>query len=329
MMDPGALRVDFDLPVVFQTPGGSSDSSGLSGDVGLAHLRIYGIPISEIAQSADYTWKPIKIYGGMGEGLPLAKPEQSGLLVDGLIVRSWANWIGTLLTHDFSISGNPQAPNQFARNFVHNPAQGESLSSSVPRAVQNSGTGLTAQMNIHPDLAYSFSAPGVYPNLSTFADNLNTISRNIMNDPEYLGIRARVSGNTVYFYDFTQPANKTTTIDYTDLVGQPTWISPNTLQITCVLRADLSLGDAITLPPLQGSVSSGLSAPGSEIPPSLRNTLLFEGNFGVLQIRHVGNYKSPDALQWVTIITAYTTTTPSYASPPPNFRKTQGPGTEN
>jgi hypothetical protein len=37
-------------------------------------------------------------------------------------------------------------------------------------------------------------------------------------------------------------------IQFTDLIGQPTWIEPNTMQVKTVMRADLQVGSIITMP---------------------------------------------------------------------------------
>jgi hypothetical protein len=41
--------------------------------------------------------------------------------------------------------------------------------------------------------------------------------------------------------------------------------------------------------------------------PAYRNNLVFQGSFLVTRVRHVGNFRDPDAASWVTTIDAVTT----------------------
>jgi hypothetical protein len=101
---------------------------------------------------------------------------------------------------------------------------------------------------------------------------------------------------------------------FTDLVGQPTFRSAFQAQITCILRGDLSLGQVISLPPTQVTISSGQNF----APNQPRNALSFQGNFLVVGLRHVGNYKQASGDRWVTIIDAIPATpqNSNVATPP-------------
>ena len=91
--DPGALQVLIDIPIA------SLASPAFSG----AAVKIYGIPLSMISQANNLRFKNIKVYGGFKAGLPLAKPAQSGLLVQGYIFQSFGNWKGTEQSLDLVI----------------------------------------------------------------------------------------------------------------------------------------------------------------------------------------------------------------------------------
>ena len=89
-------------------------------------------------------------------------------------------------------------------------------------------------------------------------------------------------------------------IQFTDLVGQPTWIAPLTIQVKVVMRGDLAVNDIIMLPPTQvvttAAAQSGIQGP-----------LTFSGSFQIASLRHVGNFRAPDGAAWVTIIDALKT----------------------
>ncbi len=82
--------------------------------------------------------------------------------------------------------------------------------------------------------------------------------------------------------------------------GITTWISFNVIQITCVMRADIKVGSFVKLPQTRAIITAtSFSAYSQE-----RQDLIFQGTFMITQVHHVGNYKSPDALAWVTVFDA-------------------------
>ena len=103
LFHPAAQNIEFDfLTSVDDIPlGGSS-------------LRIEGISLEDVqygqqfgAQLINGQYKDgydIRVYGGMGKGLPLANPAQQGLILSGTIFQSYGNWQGTDMTLDFVIS---------------------------------------------------------------------------------------------------------------------------------------------------------------------------------------------------------------------------------
>ena len=46
------------------------------------------------------------------------------------------------------------------------------------------------------------------------------------------------------------------------------------------------------------------STVGAQSNPRFRNSLVFQGQFTVAKVRHVGNFRQPDAASWITIIDA-------------------------
>lgn len=89
---PGALNIELDIPVA---PYFVPDVS--------AYVSVWGIGLQNIAQARDFNNLAIKVYGGMKKGLPLAKPQQAGLLIAGEIQQAYGNWIGTEQTLDLQI----------------------------------------------------------------------------------------------------------------------------------------------------------------------------------------------------------------------------------
>jgi len=115
--------------------------------------------------------------------------------------------------------------------------------------------------------------------------------------------------------DFTSPGTPIA-IQFEDLVGQPTWIDNNKIQVKTVLRADINAAMAggapvtITLPEKLLVSTQGAGAAFSYTSGQGANTyehgnvLLFSGSWVVNKIRHVGHYRQPTGESWVTIIEA-------------------------
>ena len=60
-------------------------------------------------------------------------------------------------------------------------------------------------------------------------------------------------------YDGSAQATPTL-IDFNDLIGQPTWIGPGQMQFNCVMRADLTVGAYVKMPPAQVAVTTAAAA---------------------------------------------------------------------
>lgn len=318
--DGGALKIEFQLMAAgFGLPGGQGQSA--------SWVRIWGIPLSEIGQSVNFFGKDISIYGGMGKGLPLAKPAQSGLLVSGTIQRPFGNWIDTNQVLEFMIvAGSPSAGVSAAQNIVINWKAGTQLSQAVQNTLKTTFPNTTVTLNIANSLVLPSDVQHVSANLDDFTSWVQQISQQIVNynatfGPwgagdiatvasgdealRYKGVQIQLSGSTFRVYDGTAPSSPKV-IDPTDLVGQPTWIGPFLIQVTLVMRGDVKVGDFIQLPSGLTTQSSASAPAGGPATPAMqqRQSVSFQGTFQIQDlVQHVGNYKDGSALSWVTVLT--------------------------
>lgn len=112
--DPSALQIDFQIEE--ETAAQPSENS---------ILNIHGIPFSQLVAAGSLIGKAIAVYGGMfPNSFPLAyeQGQHSGLLLLGIILKAWGNWIGTEMSIGFSFmpvalttaiaGGGPQAGGQ-------------------------------------------------------------------------------------------------------------------------------------------------------------------------------------------------------------------------
>lgn len=295
---PGAWDVMLDIPTIGQaTPAGE------------ALLRVWGISLQEIAQANDLVGKNVAIYGGMQRGLPLAKPAQSGLLAQGFIFQAYGNWIDTEQTLDLVVmpgtspasgtggTGTIDAP----KNIVLNWKAGTTLASALQTTLQTAFPNYAATINIDSAIVRPNDEVGFFPTLQQLAQFAKQTSLDILKKKTYAGVTIlMMPNNTISVFDGSSApaAAAAKQIAFDDLIGQPTWIESPNIQIKTVMRADISVGDQIKMPPTitrdtQQAVSSLVNQRTS-----------FQGTFTVINERHVGTYRQPSADAWVTVFEA-------------------------
>lgn len=283
--DPNALDMLIDAPI--------SSGHEPPGDVG-AMVRLWGIPLTDISQSANLNKMNIKVYGGMQKGLPLANPTQAGLLVQGQIFQAFGNWIGNNMTLDLQIMpglGTAAAP----ANVVLNWPKGQTMADAITQSLKQAFPAFTPTVNISPALLFTEAQTGIYQTFSQFATWANQFSKSIIGG-NYMGVHMAVNGTKISVYDNTTQM-AATTIAFNDLIGQVTWIAPRTISVTCVMRAQPNVGDYITLPPGQITINQASLS-------QFRQGSVFQGTFMISTVHHAGHFRQPLSEDWVTVFTA-------------------------
>ncbi len=301
--DPGALLVEMDIPVAaYDTPGGS------------AQIVISGVSIQTISQGADFNGAPITVSGGMAAGLPLANPAQAGVLIQGQVYQAYGNWIGENMSLVLEIvpAGTVTDPPASPLNIVFNWRKGTSLKSAINNLLTTAFPGYGVSINITPNLVNTQDEQAFHGNMTQFGQYLRELSKSIigptLNGQAYAGVGITLNGKTFYVQDGTSATAPTTTysapkqIAFTDLIGQPTWIDYQTLQINVVMRADVAPLDYILLPPGINPITTQAGAVPVGVPA--RDSSVFKGTWQIVLMRHVGNSRDPSGTAWITTINA-------------------------
>ena len=282
--DPGAPQVEFDLPIYsFETPQGA----GI--------VKVFGIGLKMISQASNLNGKSITVSVGMAKGLPLANPNQHGLPLHGKIFQCFGNWQG--VEQSLVIIFQPQAGSQAApANISLNWLAGQSLQTALDSALGIAFPSYTRQFLISQKLILSYDQTAIYQNLAQLSDYVNGISKKIINDQTYNGVKISFRNNVLYVFDNTTSTDPKQ-IAFSDLIGQPTWIDLVTIQVQLVGRGDIYVSDYITLPqaPLQTSQAANNQA---------KNALTFTGKYLVTKVRLVGASRQPSGNSWVAVIDA-------------------------
>jgi hypothetical protein len=305
--NPGALRVKFDIPVsTFDLP--------ISG----AYVRLYGIPLPTLYQAAQFNpsqnwenWCSIKISAGMSKGLPLANPNQAGPITVGSILQAFGNWQGTEQTIDFMIGPSAGTSGNFGtqgvpKNIVFNWTDGQMLGDAVkntlttafPGAIISGADKLNASLSLPYQPQY-----GQYQTMAQFSEAITGISQDIVNGTDgptgYPGIKIVPTDTGFQLFDGTTTGTPTQ-IQFTDLIGQPVWLSPYQLTFKCVMRNDLMVGGYITMPKVPTPTTTT-----SQSYSQYRNKATFQGTFQISSLRHLGDSRQPSADAWVTVVECF------------------------
>jgi hypothetical protein len=315
--DLGALNVNFDLHVVpYATPRGAS------------MVEIWGIDLATISQANDLSNRIIRVSAGFKPGLPLAtfaSRYQSGPILTGFILQAYGNWIGTNMTLNLVVAaGSPPAPAfgppaTAAQSSLQSPTRPPTGSLAQPIngtfdmppgmpvsvAIRNFlSTALPSftirSINITPDFTLEGRQVGVYRTLSQFNEWINRFSRT-PGRLFYSGINIRIEqGNQIVVYD-NSGTSTNVELSFVDLIGQPAWIGPFMIQFKCPMRSDLQVGYTVTMPP--GYYNILPNQPGGPGVMPNRSRTAQQGTTTITELRHVGNFRQPDANSWVTVAT--------------------------
>lgn len=298
VLDPGALGVEFDIPLApFANPQGG------------AHIRIWGISLSALSQASDLNPVSTKnygiaVYGGMQAPFDLNKYAKPGLLASGIIFQSFGVWQGVDQHLDLVMYAGTTFPGMQA-NLTLNWKKGQTLSEALVACIQGSFPNVTIKANIQSIVANS-DQQGTYSSIAALASHIQDITNSYFG-PSYPGVNIYSNGQYVAIYDTATGTNTQADpiqLQFEDLIGQPTWISPFQVSFAAVMRSDIGVGDWIQFPaglyPPYVLATAGAAYPGAG--PSIKSA--FQGVFVIKEVHHYGNFRDSDAAAWASVYVA-------------------------
>ncbi|MCA8247948.1 hypothetical protein P4G95_09170 [Burkholderia vietnamiensis] len=286
--DPGALNVEFDLPVAaYGTPDG------------LVSILIEGVPLGDLLQAHQFAGMYLVMKGGMQAGLPLANPKQAGPLVAGRIFQSFGNWEGTEMTLDLVLNPAEYTLDQ-PGNIVLNWKAGMTLSAALQQTLSVAYPALPISINISDLLVNSSDVTHVSSTLEELAQFILQYTEGHYLGADYAGVQIAIRSGQIVVYDNTYKPN-TVQLAFTDFVGQPTWIAPNEMQVKLVMRADIQLNTELLMPQGMQNTPGIVLTSSASMPSNAKYKSAFQGKFFVKSLRHIGNFRALDGASWVTV----------------------------
>lgn len=294
LTNPAALTIEMDIGIANVTDPDNSQG---------AYMRIWGLGLQDLGHASDLNGLNISLSAGMARGLPLANPQQAGVIMQGQIFQAYGNWVGTSQTLDMVFYGggagvgSPDTPGNYP--FVM-PA-GTTLAKAIANTLSIALPNLPPSISISPNLTLNYDVTGHYPSLATFASFVQALSQGIIGGTTYPGVTISITnGQAINVFDGLGPTpiSAVKAIAVSDLIGQPTWIGAQAVSVKTVLRADIHVGDQISLPQTIFTQSQAAIQQFSSNPQS---SLTFSGIFWVSQVHHYGNSRQPDAASWTTV----------------------------
>lgn len=306
VFNPGNLMVEFDI-----------QRFGESTPKGQSQITIWGIGPQEMQQARQNMFgMEIEMSVGMSAGLPLAKAGPQGLVLKGTVWQVFGNWQGTELRLDLIVTAGPVSPTNPAPlsplSLTLPWARGRKLSDALFDCFRTLG-GYRFNISISDRLINDYDSPMFCGSLEELAKYINSTSRSIIKDSNYGGVEITVvNGNEIRVFDNDYSShpessaksganyrnNNPKQIDFTDLIGQPTWIKYNTISVPSVMRGDIQVGDFILMPKSARPMIQASSY------SQFRDDSAFTGKFAVYSVRLLGNSRQTDGNSWVTILEA-------------------------
>jgi hypothetical protein len=305
IVDPAAQNISFD---VMTLPAAVAH--------GASFLTIEGIGLHDIGEVNNF--RPTKngpweflLYAGMKGGLPLsARQPAPGLLFGGIILDAFGNWQGTEMNLSFLVASGSYSI-LTPGNLVLDWQKGMDLSEALATMLHQAYPNRILEMDIQSGMVNKSHRLHYTSSLKQMSEYVLEATRGWGGVKDYPGVSIVVQGGAVLAFDGTNAGQQTPIqISYDSLVGQPTWIGAITIDITVIMRSDISIGDVIKLPEGMSGMPGAVFTQAAMTNAFTNQPVMFSGLFYVIAVRHCGDFRSDDGSQWVTIIHA-TSTKPS------------------
>lgn len=295
--NPSPLQVNWDIPVApYNTP------------VGGQAITVQGIGLfQDLSQTKQYAGGLLTLRGGMQQpGLPLANPNQAGIITVGYVFQVFANWAGTQMDLDFVVLPSPysmDSPGQIEFSCD----KGGDVVASIINTLKLAYPQYKVVSTVPSSIISIRDLDGFYHTLEQFSADIQRLTNSLSNGASQVLVTIQKGVVQIYQVGGAQPVagaiqadRSEVHLDFKDLIGQPTWIRPNVVQVKCVTRADMQVGTTVYMPVTLQNAPGNVQILATSLPSSEKYESAFKGKFSVLELRHTGNSRGLDQDAWIT-----------------------------
>ncbi|QKJ58797.1 hypothetical protein [Serratia fonticola] len=289
-----ALQITFDINIIDQ----DDFSSG-------AMVTIYGLPLSFIAQAVNLFGAKVKLFAGFVPGLPLTQGSEIGLIFSGEVWSAYANWEGVNQSLNLIVNPLPYVDiNSKPISISLDGKKGQKLGDVLLPALKTAFQDKEIIINISDKLVLSEDWPTVVTSLSDLSMLLSRHTPGMTGDRNYQGVSLIVQRGAIRIFDSYFIGTKRT-VKLKDFVGQPTWLGYNYVSFKFVMNPNISVSDVLVIPPdINKGMTSILSVGDGYQFLNKNNAITFTGEYRVMAVRHIGDFRNPSGEAWVTVVEA-------------------------
>jgi hypothetical protein len=233
-----------------------------------------------------------------GFGLSQVFSILGGKLLSELDIGAATYEVGGIVASFFG--GGNVSPLAAPINLIHNALPNIPLSSAITETLSRAYPRANVRVLVSAALKLAYQDAGIYQTMEQYAGYLNKLSQSILGTSGYLGVHISFDGNNINVWDGTLPVSNGD-ISYLELIGQPTWIGPVSINVKVVLRGGVPVGSEIILP----DTLTGFGGPDAMLPMGAggsdpRTNVTLPGAYLVTKVLHVGDFRNPDGGSWST-----------------------------
>jgi hypothetical protein len=222
-----------------------------------------------------------------------------GKIISDFDIGPATSQIGGVINSFFG--GGNVSPLSKPLNLIHNMMPNIPLSSAMQETLSKAFPHADLNIAISSALKLGYQDAGMYQSVEQYIGYINKLSQSIFGTKSYPGVHLSTIDNKLDVWDGSSSIGSGD-INYLELIGQPTWIEVNVVNIKVVLRGGFRVGMDLTLP----QTVVNFSGPDAfSAAPDQRSHISLPGVYKIRKILHVGDFRNPDGANWSTNIEAW------------------------
>lgn len=307
--DPSAHNVIFDFMVVDYAQYAGSMTFTIEGPSITDLLQADHYGPKRMSDSTLFRYWNYQLYLGMApDGLPFSGPQagqpEPRLVAAGSIQESFGNWVGNDMSLSFLLMNTGLQVSPPVLDWL--PRQ--PLSDALQLMLKAAYPGMPQKIRISPALiGPKHGITHVTYTLQSMSHFIKsqTAGANYGQAQDYPGVSIYIQNGVLIATDFTQkPTKPPVKLSLESFIGQPVWVGGDVMAFNLVMRADILVGDELELPKNYRQLPGFTTTLAQATNYDYDYALAFTGKFWVTAVRYIGQSRSDNGAEWMTIVEA-------------------------